>query len=194
MITYVPLPCSLREAGPDEATTCTTPNALLVRRTEEKLLGRRPMWRRRAALAGYDVSFGSRPPGTGRPPLAVPPLASTDLAASPHQARSDPESARIPSSVPRGHRFAVAAENATVAEVARDILARGGSAADAAVAAVLTGGVTQPSSSGLGGGGFAVVWDAQNESTRSILERRPPGRCAPPRRIAMTSWQTSRAA
>jgi gamma-glutamyltranspeptidase/glutathione hydrolase len=48
-------------------------------------------------------------------------------------------------------------------EVARDILVRGGSAADAAVAAALTGGVTQPTSSGIGGGGFAVVWDARNK-------------------------------
>jgi gamma-glutamyltranspeptidase/glutathione hydrolase len=43
------------------------------------------------------------------------------------------------------------------------ILERGGSAADAAIAGVLTVGVAQPVSSGIGGGGFAVVWHAKSK-------------------------------
>jgi len=62
---------------------------------------------------------------------------------------------------PKPHRFAVASENATVSRVAMDVLEKGGNAADAAIAAILTEGVVQPVSSGIGGGGFAVVWDAQ---------------------------------
>jgi gamma-glutamyltranspeptidase/glutathione hydrolase len=62
------------------------------------------------------------------------------------------------------HRFAVAAENPTASRIAMDVLQKGGSAADAAIAGVLAVGVTQPVSSGLGGGGFAVVWDAQSKN------------------------------
>ena len=40
------------------------------------------------------------------------------------------------------------------------VLESGGSAGDAAVAGMLAAGVTQPVSSGLGGGGFALMWDA----------------------------------
>ena len=44
----------------------------------------------------------------------------------------------------------------------------GGSAADAAVAGVLTIGVTQPVSSGIGGGGFALVWDAEDQGVTAL--------------------------
>lgn len=54
----------------------------------------------------------------------------------------------------------VASENATVSRDALSVLRAGGSAADAAITAALVGGVTAPTSSGLGGGGFALAWDA----------------------------------
>ncbi len=73
-----------------------------------------------------------------------------------------------PAPPPRPHRFAVAAESATAARVALDILERGGSAADAAIAGALTSGVTHPVSSGIGGGGFAVVWDAKAREVRVL--------------------------
>lgn len=55
-------------------------------------------------------------------------------------------------------RFAVAAENVTAVEVAREVLEDGGSAADAAIAAILVGCAAHPGSCGLGGGGGAMVW------------------------------------
>jgi len=69
---------------------------------------------------------------------------------------------------PQAHRFAVATENESAAQVALAILERGGNAADAAIAAMLAAGVTQPVSSGLGGGGMALYWDAPTKTATVI--------------------------
>jgi gamma-glutamyltranspeptidase / glutathione hydrolase len=70
---------------------------------------------------------------------------------------------------------AVATENATASREALSILRRGGTAVDAAVTAALVAGVTSPSSSGLGGGGFALAYDAKTKRTRALdfRERAP---------------------
>jgi gamma-glutamyltranspeptidase/glutathione hydrolase len=49
-----------------------------------------------------------------------------------------------------------------------EILHHGGCAVDAAVAAVLTMGIVQPVSSGFGGGGFALVWDAKTKTVTAL--------------------------
>jgi len=67
---------------------------------------------------------------------------------------------------PGGHaankpaRVAVATENATSTREGLAELAAGGNAIDAIVRAALVAGIVSPSSSGLGGGGFAMVWRA----------------------------------
>jgi gamma-glutamyltranspeptidase/glutathione hydrolase len=59
----------------------------------------------------------------------------------------------------------VAADDPTASEVGARVLAVGGTAADAAVATALALGVVNPVSSGIGGGGFAVVYDARTRQT-----------------------------
>ncbi len=60
----------------------------------------------------------------------------------------------------RSTHGAVAADDERASRVGAQALADGGNAADAAVAAALALGVVGPASSGIGGGGFALVWDA----------------------------------
>jgi gamma-glutamyltranspeptidase/glutathione hydrolase len=64
--------------------------------------------------------------------------------------------------------FAVATESAAATRVGIEALRGGAHAVDAAIAVALALGVVQPASSGIGGGGFALVWDAHQRKVTAL--------------------------
>jgi gamma-glutamyltranspeptidase/glutathione hydrolase len=69
---------------------------------------------------------------------------------------------------PHFDRYAVATENATATRVGIEALRSGANAVDTAITIALTLGVVQPASSGIGGGGFALVWDAAQRKVTAL--------------------------
>lgn len=67
--------------------------------------------------------------------------------------------------------YMVAAANPIAAEAGRRVLANGGSAADAAIAVQVMLNLVEPQSSGLGGGAFALYWDASEGKLSSFDAR-----------------------
>lgn len=70
----------------------------------------------------------------------------------------------------------VATDETECSKIGRDMLRRGGHAVDAAVAAALCLGVTSPSYSGLGGGGFMLVRSSRGDAKVFDMREMAPGR------------------
>ena len=68
----------------------------------------------------------------------------------------------------RAERFMAAAANPHAAEAGREILRAGGSAVDAAIAMQLVLSLVEPQSSGVGGGGFLVTYDAKSKQVTAF--------------------------
>jgi gamma-glutamyltranspeptidase/glutathione hydrolase len=62
-----------------------------------------------------------------------------------------------------GATYMAVTANPHASQAANQVLARGGTAVDAAIAAQMVLGLVEPQSSGLGGGGFMLVWDASQQ-------------------------------
>lgn len=113
------------------------------------------------ALLGGAAACGSTAPVTTSPSAVGSGSASAAPIAS-ASASTAPDGPRV------SDRGAVSTENAAAADAAMRVLEAGGRAADAAIAAVLVAGVVQPASTGLGGDGFAVTWDASEKKATVI--------------------------
>lgn len=74
----------------------------------------------------------------------------------------------------------VAADEPKAAQIGRDVLASGGSAADAVTAMYFAMAVTLPSQASLGGGGVCVAYDSENLEVRALdFLARAPARIPP---------------
>ena len=83
-----------------------------------------------------------------------------------------------------GQSYAASTDQADATRAALDVMARGGNAVDGAIAAALTLGVVNPSASGIGGGGFALVYTAKDKKV-TVLDFRET---APARFSADVLW------
>lgn len=97
--------------------------------------------------------------------LASPALAQ-DPPAQPESTTALAERASVEAA-----EFMVAAAHPLAAQAGYDVLAAGGSAADAAVAVQLMLNLVEPQSSGLGGGAFLLYWDASAQALTSFDAR-----------------------
>ena len=90
-------------------------------------------------------------------------LASSFLSAASAQNNALPEAATGRTAAKSGtaKSYMVVAANPLAAKAGTDILEAGGSATDAAIAVQLVLNLVEPQSSGIGGGAFALTWDAK---------------------------------
>jgi len=117
---------------------------------------------KRAAAAALFVSCGAASAQLGGPEL---------------------DTGRVEKRAAYSQRFMVAAADPQAVEAGLEILRAGGSAADGAIAVQLVLGLTEPQSSGLGGGAFVLHWSQMDKRVRSYDGRETAPAAARPDRF-----------
>jgi gamma-glutamyltranspeptidase/glutathione hydrolase len=132
------------------------------------------------------LSFSVRPGSVRRAALAL--SAATMLAASAISAQTlapapEASTGRIVKTLGTAQRFMAAAANPLAAAAGRDVLRKGGSAVDAAIAIQFVLNLVEPQSSGIGGGAFMVHWDETTKSVSTLDGRETAPQAARPNRF-----------
>ncbi|MEW5963432.1 MAG: gamma-glutamyltransferase [Pseudomonadota bacterium] len=98
---------------------------------------------------------------------------------------AEPEAAsgRQSKALVSAERYMVSSANPHASEAGREMLRRGGSAVDAAIAAALVLNLVEPQSSGIGGGGFVVHYDAASRALATYDGRETAPAAARPDRF-----------
>jgi gamma-glutamyltranspeptidase/glutathione hydrolase len=117
-----------------------------------------------AALAVAGTLLATAAPASARPIGTA--IAGTATAARAGAATSGSDAVKKPVAI--GYGGAVSTVDLDASEAGLEILRKGGNAADAAIAAAATLGVTEPFSSGLGGGGYFVYYDARTHRVSTV--------------------------
>lgn len=122
-------------------------------------------------LAGCGSDSGAPPVATGPCEVVAPDAAGASTTETADAGDpSDPEIAtgyRKDMSAVRTARYAVVTANPLATRAACEVLRDGGTAADALVAAQAVLGLVEPQSSGVGGGGFLLYYDAASGSVEA---------------------------
>jgi gamma-glutamyltranspeptidase/glutathione hydrolase len=126
-------------------------------------------------LAGCGSDGGAPPAATG--PCAIVANGTPAPKASPAESASSPAATSTMPEVATGYRtdmtavhtahYAVATANPLATEKACEVLKNGGTAADALVTAQMVLGLVEPQSSGVGGGGFLLYYDAKADTVQA---------------------------